>query len=145
MTVAEETAEHATGYRIRLGDIDPELVHRWLSTDSYWAADRPFDKVLRSLANSLVYVLVSPAGEAVGLARAITDEATFGWLCDVYVDRAHRGRGLGTWLVGELARELRERGVGRLTLATRDAHGVYAKLGFTPLAAPEMWMERRDR
>ncbi len=95
----------------------------------------------RALANSLVLGVFSPEGEQVGVARAVTDEATFGWICDVYIDRAHRGRGLGTWLVGELTRELLDRGVLRVMLATRDAHGVYAKIGYRPLAEPSRWME----
>ena len=77
-------------------------------------------------------------------ARAVTDGATFAWLCDVYVDPAERGRGLGTWLADRARRpHLLEIGVPRVLLATWDAHGVYAKAGFTPLARPERWMELR--
>jgi GNAT superfamily N-acetyltransferase len=133
------------GYTVRVGDIDPALVHRWLASDSYWAADRPLERVARSLANSLVHVLVDPAGEPVGLARAVTDHTTFAWLCDVYLLPAHRGRGLGRWLVDGLLRALREAGVGRVMLATRDAHGLYAQLGFTGLVEPYIWMELAGR
>ena len=133
----------APEYRIQVGGIDPALVHHWLSTDSYWAAQRSLEQVVDSLAQSLVHVLVSPAGEPVGLARAVTDHSTFAWICDVYVLPAHRGRGLGSRLVGGLVAELRAAGVGKLMLATRDAHGVYAKLGFTAPAHPEMLMEQR--
>jgi GNAT superfamily N-acetyltransferase len=59
----------------------------------------------------------------------------------VYVARAERGRGLGSWLVGVARDELRARGVRRILLATADAHGLYAKHGFAPLAQPERWME----
>jgi GNAT superfamily N-acetyltransferase len=70
----------------------------------------------------------------------VTDRATFAWICDVYVDHAARGRGLATWLVGATCDHLRGLGVRRLLLATADAHGVYAKLGFEPLARPDIWM-----
>jgi predicted GNAT family acetyltransferase len=134
-------AEHASGYQVRVGGVDAELVHHWLSTDSYWAKGRDLERVALSLANSTVYGLFSPAGEAVGLARAVTDHATHAWICDVYVDRAHRGRGLGTWLVGVLSQALLDEGVPRLLLATRDAHGVYAKLGYQQLPEPDRFMQ----
>ena len=74
----------------------------------------------------------------------ITDFATFGWVCDVFVLDAHKGKGLGKWLVQVLVElpELEE--MKRLQLATRDAHELYRRHGgFTPLASPEMWMERK--
>jgi GNAT superfamily N-acetyltransferase len=117
------------------------MIHRWLSTDAYWAPDRPYEVVARSLANSVCLGAFSATGEQVGFARAVTDSATFAWIADVYVDPAHRGRGLGRRLVGQLRDDLQAGGVYRLVLATKDAHGVYAKLGFTPLGAPDRWME----
>jgi GNAT superfamily N-acetyltransferase len=102
--------------------------------------------VERAVAGSAVYGLYRVAdGRLVAFARAVTDRATFAWLCDVYVDRPERGRGLGRWLVGAARDHLSGLGVRRLLLATRDAHGVYAKLGFTPLAHPEQWMEHDTR
>ena len=79
------------------------------------------------------------------LARAVTDGATFCWLADVFVEETVRGRGIGTWLVGSIVDQLRAEGVNRFLLGTRDAHGVYAKLGFTPLAIPEIYLELDDR
>jgi GNAT superfamily N-acetyltransferase len=73
-------------------------------------------------------------------ARVLTDGVTFGWLCDVYVDRAVRGKGLGTALVSAVREELAPLGLRRVLLATADAHGVYAKAGFRPLEAPGNWM-----
>jgi predicted GNAT family acetyltransferase len=134
-------AENTDGYQVRAEGIDGDLVHRWISTDSYWAAGRSAEKMARALANSLSFGVFDPSGTLVGIARAVTDHATFGWIADVYIDRGHRGRGLGTWLVGELTRELLDEGIPRVVLATRDAHGVYEKIGFRPLAAPERWME----
>jgi GNAT superfamily N-acetyltransferase len=134
------------GYQI---DTDPDridvgLLHRWLSTDAYWATGRPRDVVQRSIAGSLNFGLYAPDGAMAAFTRAITDAATFAYLCDVYVDRAVRGSGLGTWFVGTAVDHLRGLGCRRLMLATADAHGLYAKFGFSPLAKPQEWMESRS-
>jgi GNAT superfamily N-acetyltransferase len=124
--------------------LDLRLVHDWLSTDAYWALGRRREVTDRSVAGSVVYGVYRPGdGRQVAFARAVTDSATFAWLCDVYVDRAERGRGLGTWMVGAVRDHLAGLGVRRVLLATDDAHGVYARLGFTPLAEPGRWMEHR--
>jgi GNAT superfamily N-acetyltransferase len=123
--------------------VDADLVFDWLSTDAYWALGRPREMVDKALAGSLVFGLYGPEGGQVGFARAITDGATFAWLCDVYIDRSVRGRGLGTWMVEQVQAELERTGVRRILLATLDAHAVYAKLGFTPLTEPDRWMEYR--
>ncbi|HEX2357549.1 MAG TPA: GNAT family N-acetyltransferase [Micromonosporaceae bacterium] len=137
------TIKRADGYEICTdpGRLDLDLVHRWLSTDAYWALGRGRDVVARAAEGSLLFGVYEPGGTQVAVARAVTDSATFAWLCDVYVDRAERGRGLGSWLVGVVRDELNARGVRRILLATADAHGVYAKLGFRPLAEPDRWME----
>lgn len=122
--------------------IDVDLVHRWLSTDAYWAMGRPHDVMARAIANSVPFgVYRSDDGVQVAFARVVTDGATFGWLCDVYVDRAARGHGIGTWMVGVIRDELTTRGVRRMVLATMDAHTVYEKVGFSPIAKPDRWME----
>ncbi|MEI2827381.1 MAG: GNAT family N-acetyltransferase [Dermatophilaceae bacterium] len=85
------------------------------------------------------------AGAQVAVLRVVTDGAVFAWLCDVYVEPAHRGRGVGSALVAAAVADLEGRGVRRMLLATRDAHEVYAAHGFTSLADPGMWMERDRR
>ncbi len=121
--------------------LDREAVHRWLSEDAYWALGRPRDKQERAIDNSLNFGLYEDAsGTQVGYARVVTDHATFAWLCDVYIAPAARGRGLGTALAAAVRDELADRGLRRLLLATRDAHEVYAKVGFAPMAVPEKWM-----
>ncbi len=132
-------------YRVGTDGLDIELIHRWLSTDAYWAIGRPRDVVERSVAGSLSFGVFAPDGRQVGFARTVTDSATFAWLCDVYVDPAHRGRGLGRLLVRTVLDELHARGVQRILLATKDAHEVYAALGFTELAEPRTWMELDTR
>jgi GNAT superfamily N-acetyltransferase len=80
------------------------------------------------------------SGDQVAYARVVTDRATFAWLCDVYVDRSVRGKDIGTAMVGAVRDHLLPFGLRRILLATADAHGVYAKLGFEPLAQPDIWM-----
>ncbi|WP_326584024.1 GNAT family N-acetyltransferase [Streptomyces sp. NBC_00481] len=121
--------------------IDVGRVHHWLSTDAYWALGRPRDKQESAIRGSLNFgVYEAGSGEQVAYARVVTDRTTFAWLCDVYVDRSARGKGLGTTLVAAVREHLRPYGLRRIMLATHDAHGVYAKLGFAPLAEPDQWM-----
>ncbi|WP_173166553.1 GNAT family N-acetyltransferase [Phytohabitans suffuscus] len=137
---------HSAGYVFSSDPalVDADLVYTWLSTDAYWAVGRPRETVDRSFAGSLLFGVYHPdGGGQVGFARVVTDGATFAWLCDVYIDRAARGRGLGTWMVERVCEDLASRGVSRILLATLDAHTVYAKIGFTPLAEPDRWMEYR--
>lgn len=125
--------------------LDLDKVYTWLSTDAYWAIGRSREVVERAFAESLAFGVYRPDGGQVAVCRAVTDWATFAWLCDVYVDRAERGRGLGTWMVGAACDALTARNNFRLVLATNDAHGLYAKLGFVPLPYPERWMELRKQ
>jgi GNAT superfamily N-acetyltransferase len=124
--------------------LDVDRIAAWLA-ESYWANDRDRATIERSLAHSYAVGAYAPSGEMVALSRATTDYASFAWIGDVVVDPAWRGKGIGTWLVGALVDELRGRGVPRFVLGTRDAHGVYAKIGFTALRVPEVWMEIDER
>lgn len=121
--------------------VDGALVHQWLSTDAYWALGRSAEAVALSLVNSIPYGVYAPDGAQVGIARAVTDAATYAWICDVYIDRRARGLGLGTWLAQSIVADLRQRGIPRFVLATADAHEVYRKAGFAELAVPARWME----
>jgi GNAT superfamily N-acetyltransferase len=113
----------------------------WLASDAYWARGRPAEVTAAAVARSVCYGLYAPDGAQVGIARAVTDLATFAWICDVYVSRDVRGRGLGTWLARTATDHLLGYGLRRVVLATADAHEVYAKAGFTPLTYPDRWME----
>jgi GNAT superfamily N-acetyltransferase len=119
----------------------------WLA-ESYWAASRTRETIEKSFAHSRGYGVYTADGTQVALTRVTTDWATFAWLGDVVVDAAWRGRGIGKWLVGAVVEELRAHGVPRFVLATRDAHDVYAAVGFEPVRYPSFWMEldvRADR
>ncbi|MFE5740863.1 GNAT family N-acetyltransferase [Streptomyces celluloflavus] len=121
--------------------LDADLVHHWLSTDAYWALGRPREQYDRAVAGSLNFGLYEAgSGRQAGYARVVTDQTTFAWLCDVYIGRDDRGKGLGTALVEAVAEHLTPCGLARITLATKDAHGVYEKIGFRALAAPDQWM-----
>lgn len=141
-------AADPTGYVL---DTDPArldlpLVHRWLSEEAYWALGRPRDVVARSVAGSLVYgVYRAEDGAQVAFARAVTDGATFAWVCDVFVAETARGQGIGTWLVRSIVEALEGVGVLRVVLATRDAHEVYRRIGFEALGNPSTWLERDRR
>jgi GNAT superfamily N-acetyltransferase len=122
------------------GLLDAPLIHTFLSQRSYWAAGRPLDVVRRSLEQSLCFGLYEQ-GRQIGLARVVTDRATFAWLCDVFVLEEYRGRGLSKWLMECVMGHEELRGLRRFLLATRDAHGLYRQYGFTPLADPTRFLE----
>ncbi|HEX5631131.1 MAG TPA: GNAT family N-acetyltransferase [Acidimicrobiia bacterium] len=122
--------------------IDPAIVHRWLAEESYWARGRSAELVARSMANSICFGAFDGA-ELVGFARVVTDRATFAWLCDVFVDEAHRGRGVGGALVAAAVDHPELAALKRFVLATADAHEVYRRHGFEVLDHPERWMMRR--
>jgi GNAT superfamily N-acetyltransferase len=124
---------------------DVARAHGWIAGESYWAAGIPFDVFERALANSLTVGAYTDDGDMAGMARVVTDRATFGWICDVFVDEAYRGNGLGKALMTYLMAHPDLQGFRRLHLATRDAHGLYAGFGFTALTGADRWMEIRDR
>jgi GNAT superfamily N-acetyltransferase len=119
--------------------LDARAVHAYL-TQSYWAAGIPLDVVERAIRGSLCIGLYDDRRQ-VGFARAVTDRATFAYLADVYVLESHRGQGLAVWMVGTLFAHPDLQGLRRLSLVTKDAHGLYARFGFTRLQSPEAYME----
>ena len=124
--------------------IDIVRVHHWLSEESYWAAGRSMDLVAKSVRGSIILGCLSPDDAQVGIARWVTDGATFGWLCDVFVDRDYRGRGLGEFLVQSAVNHPEVKDLDLLLLATKDAHDVYRRFGFTTIPEAQRWMELRS-
>ena len=124
------------------GRLDLAVVHGYL-TRSYWAAGRSRELVARALQHSLCFGLYHER-EQIGLARVVSDYATFAWLCDVFVLEEQQGQGLGKWLIGAVIAHPQLQGLRRMMLATRDAHGLYRQYGFAPLDEPARWMERRE-
>ncbi|GAC1569406.1 MAG: GNAT family N-acetyltransferase [Novosphingobium sp.] len=122
------------------GRLDLDRVHGWLAS-SYWSPGIARELVERACAGS--HCLGAYAnGAQVGFARAITDQATFAWIADVWVDESSRGAGLGRRMVQWFVDHPSFAGIRRIALVTADAHGVYAALGFTPLVRPDRYMER---
>ena len=119
--------------------LDIPYIHQFLSNESYWAAGIPYDIVEKSIENSLCFGIYD-GRKQIGFARIITDEATFGYLADVFVDVAYRGKGLGKWLM-EIIMKLPFISLLRgFMLATKDAHTLYEQYGFTSLSNPERFM-----
>jgi GNAT superfamily N-acetyltransferase len=110
--------------------LDVPLVHRWLAEESYWARGVREDVVRRAIANSLTFGLYRDR-EQIGVARVVTDYATFAWLADVFVLAAWRGRRLGVWLVETVMTCPELQGLRNVILATADAHELYRRFGFT--------------
>ncbi len=121
-----------------------DKAYRWISTESYWAQGLPRDVFDRSVAHSLCFALRDDAGDLRGFARVVTDKATFAYLCDVFVCVGVRGKGAGKALVSAIMEHPELLNLRRWMLATRDAHGLYARYGFTPLENPERLMSRLD-
>lgn len=124
-------------------DMNLDDVHAMLAA-TYWSPRIKREIVAKAMANSVVVGAFNTAtGRQVGYARVVTDRATFAWLCDVIVDEHHRGQGLSKRMLAALDAIPELQTLRRWCLATRDAHGVYAKIGYVPVA-PGAWMERKS-
>jgi N-acetylglutamate synthase-like GNAT family acetyltransferase len=124
-------------------DVDIALVHAFLSGESYWAAGIPLETLDRALRNSICFS-GHLDGRQIAFARAVTDQATFAYLADVFVLHEYRGHGYGRAIVEALMADPRLQGLRRWHLVTRDMQPLYAKLGFTPLAQQERHMQKHD-
>jgi len=120
--------------------LDLDVIHDFL-TNCYWARGIPREIVARSIQHSLCFGVYDGSGTQVGFARVISDFATYAYIGDVFVLESHRGRGLGKWLMQCIMQHPELQGLRRWGLVTKDAHGLYAQSGFTPLAKPETHME----
>lgn len=119
--------------------LDVDAVQAYLAA-SYWAEGIPRETVERSLRGSLCFGLYEGSRQ-IGLARVITDGATFAYLCDVYVLPERQGRGLGRWLMECVMAHPDLQGLRRFHLVTRDAHELYRPLGFAEIRTPGRHME----
>jgi GNAT superfamily N-acetyltransferase len=120
--------------------LDLEMICKFLA-DAYWASNRSRETVLKSLEHSLCFGLYQ-FDKQIGMARVITDYATFAYLCDVFVLEDYRGQGLGKFLMQTVLEYPDLIGLRRILLATKDAHGLYHQYGFDGLVYPDRWMER---
>lgn len=132
-----------TELRTTLTDADLRIAWRWIADESYWGKSIPWPVFERACAGSVCFGLFEQ-DRLVAFARVVTDHATFAWLCDVFVDSAARGRGVGKTLMDGVMAEPGLQNLRRWGLATADAHGLYEQYGFEA-ADPLRHMEMVDR
>jgi len=141
-----------TNYEIRREDfcistdkkrLDIEVIHHFLANKSYWSKGIPLPVVRKAVSNSLCFG-VFKGDEQVGFARVVSDYVTFAWLADVFILKECRGIGLSKWMLEVIMSHPDLQVLRRWMLATRDAHGLYAKYGFKPVAHPERLMENHQ-
>jgi GNAT superfamily N-acetyltransferase len=123
--------------------LDLDVIYEFL-TNCYWSKGIPREVVARSIEHSLCFGVYDGNGVQVGFARVVSDFATVAYLGDVFILETHRGRGLSKWLMESITQHPALQGLRRWILLTRDAHELYKKFGFTPVKAPERYMERHD-
>jgi len=122
---------------------DLDVIHNFL-TNSYWAKGVPRETVARSIEHALCFGVYDGSGAQVAFARVISDFATVAYIGDVFVLESHRGQGLGKWIMQSIVQHPALQGLRRWILTTRDAHGLYSQVGFTPVKFPERYMELHD-
>ena len=120
--------------------LDIDAIHAYLSQQSYWSRGIPRETVERSIMQSLCFGLYLK-NEQVGFGRVVSDYATVAYLADIFIVERYRGAGLSKWLMECIQLHPSLQGLRRWILATRDAHGLYQRYGFTPLKAPGNFME----
>jgi GNAT superfamily N-acetyltransferase len=118
-----------------------DVIHKFLSEESYWAKERTREQTQRAIENSLSFG-VYKGEKQIGFARVVTDSATFAYIGDVFIVDEFRGQGLSKWLMETIVNHPDLQNLRRWILATRDAHALYEKFGFTELKVPERWMEK---
>ena len=121
--------------------LDINTIHQYLSKESYWALCIPIATVQKAIDNSICFGMYKNNTQ-VGFARVITDKATFGYLADVFIVKEYRGIGLSKWLMHEIMNHPELQGFRGWMLGTKDAHGLYEKVGYTDLVNEKRWMEK---
>lgn len=121
--------------------MDVTAIHEWLSTHSYWSKGIAFETVKAAFEHSFV-IGVLLEGKQVGYARLVTDYVIFGYLADVYILEAHRGKGLSKEMLRQLFELDWVKNLRRIMLGTADAHALYEQFGFTAPRQPQRWMEK---
>lgn len=134
--------EKKDGFHIKTDfeNMDIEAIHKFLSTESYWAKDIPLKTVSTALKNSFCIGLFEDEKQ-IGFARLVTDYATFGYLADVYILKEYRGKGLSKMMIKYIMKLEFVQGLRRTLLATLDAHSLYSQFGFESPENPERLME----
>ncbi|HKP67894.1 MAG TPA: GNAT family N-acetyltransferase, partial [Pyrinomonadaceae bacterium] len=121
--------------------LDVELIHRFLTEESYWAQTRTRAQTETAIDHSLCFG-VYEGERQIGFARVVSDQATFAYVGDVFVLDEFRGQGIGKKLMDVIIADPRLQNLRRWILATRDAHGLYEQYEFASLRHPDRWMEK---
>jgi GNAT superfamily N-acetyltransferase len=142
MNEPQTTNPNLADYEITsdLAGIDWSRVQSWLAS-SYWTPGISLERVKRAAENSSLVLSAFKGGSQAAFLRVVSDRTRFAYLCDVWVDLPHRGRGLARQLV-QFALNHPDYSTCNWLLATKDAHGVYEKLGFAPLPDPSRFMAK---
>jgi GNAT superfamily N-acetyltransferase len=120
--------------------LDFEVIYNYLNKESYWSQGIPEVTLRTAIKNSMCFGVYKQDKQA-GLARVVTDKATFAYICDVFILQDYRGFGLSKWLMQTIVNHPELQGLRRWSLATADAHGLYKQFGFNEITHPERWME----
>jgi GNAT superfamily N-acetyltransferase len=120
--------------------LDVDMIHRFLSEESYWAKNIPRKLVERSIENSICFGAYENDRQ-IGFARVVTDCATFAYVGDVFVLPSHRGLGVSKRLMEAIRAHADLQRLRRWHLLTRDAHSLYEQFGFHKLEKPQRHME----
>jgi GNAT superfamily N-acetyltransferase len=118
-----------------------DVIHGFLSTESYWAKERTIEQTKRAIENSLCFGVYFE-DQQIGFARVVTDFATFAYIGDVFILQEFRGKNLSKNLMETMVSHNDLQGLRRWVLATKDAHGLYEQFEFANLRFPERWMEK---
>lgn len=133
---------HYQGYTITTDKslMNVQEVHKWLSEESYWVPGITFDKVKTAFNNSYCIAAIIN-NKQIAYGRLITDYSLFAYLADVYVIEEHRGKGIGKEMMSVLFEQEWVKQLRGVMLATRDAHSLYSRLGFTAVSNPDRYMK----
>jgi N-acetylglutamate synthase-like GNAT family acetyltransferase len=141
-TIINDDVYIKKGYAISTdpGLLNFAMIFNYLAIESYWAKGIPAEKLKKAITNSLCFGIYKGA-EQIGFARVVTDQATFAYICDVFILENYRGEGLSKWLIQTIKDHSDLQGLRRWLLATADAHGLYAQFGFKPVEKTDRWMQ----
>ena len=118
-----------------------DIIHKYLSEESYWARERTAEQTETAIKNSLPFGVYKGENQ-IGFARIVTDYATFAYLGDVFILPEYQGIGLSKFLMKTIVEHPDLQNLRRWILATKDAHTLYEKYEFSALRHPERWMEK---
>ncbi|WP_420571571.1 GNAT family N-acetyltransferase [Kordia sp.] len=124
--------------------LDIQMIHQYLSKESYWAQDIPLKMVKKSIENSLNFGIFHEKKQ-IGFARLITDQTTMAYLCDVFIIESYQKKGLSSWLMQTIMEHTKLQGLRLWFLFTSSADWLYEKYGFTQPGKPELYMEKRNK